>query len=130
LLVAWDLLLDPAMSKVTSYWIWGDTGSYYGMPWSNLFGWAVTGLMLFVILNKLAPEPRTALRFAVSVYLVNFALPVGFCMLNRYWLAVAAGTSAVVAALLGFGRIRKGGGSYPTLGHSYAAKSSASQPLS
>jgi putative membrane protein len=78
LLVAWDLLLDPAMSKVTSYWIWGDTGSYYGMPWSNLFGWAVTGLMLFVILNKLAPEPRTALRFAVSVYFVNFALPVGF----------------------------------------------------
>ena len=56
-----DLLLDPAMSKVTSYWIWGETGSYYGMPWSNLFGWAVTGLVLFVILHKTAPEPRSRL---------------------------------------------------------------------
>jgi putative membrane protein len=130
LLVAWDLLLDPAMSKVTSYWIWGDTGSYYGMPWSNLFGWAVTGLLLFVILNKFAPQPRTALRFAVSVYVVNFALPVGFCMLNRYWLAVAAGTGAEAAALLAFGRAAKGGGLYSTLGHSYAAKSRASHPLS
>jgi uncharacterized membrane protein len=24
LLLAWNLFLDPAMSKVTSYWIWGD----------------------------------------------------------------------------------------------------------
>jgi putative membrane protein len=42
LLVSWDLLLDPAMSKVTSYWVWGEAGSYYGMPWMNLFGtrWA------------------------------------------------------------------------------------------
>jgi uncharacterized membrane protein len=23
LLIAWDLLLDPAMSRVTSYWVWG-----------------------------------------------------------------------------------------------------------
>jgi uncharacterized membrane protein len=38
LLVAWDLLLDPAMSRVTSYWIWGEKGSYYGMPWTNLLG--------------------------------------------------------------------------------------------
>src|SRR6185436_3068346 len=27
LLVAWDLLLDPAMSKVTSYWLWGEAGN-------------------------------------------------------------------------------------------------------
>ncbi|HKE57873.1 MAG TPA: carotenoid biosynthesis protein [Pyrinomonadaceae bacterium] len=43
LLVAWDLLLDPAMNRVTSYWIWGEQGSYYGMPWTNLLGWAITG---------------------------------------------------------------------------------------
>src|SRR6476660_9145524 len=32
LLLAWDLLLDPAMSRVTSYWVWADKGQYYGMP--------------------------------------------------------------------------------------------------
>jgi uncharacterized membrane protein len=98
LLVAWDLLLDPAMSKVTSYWVWGEAGSYYGMPWSNLFGWGVTGLLLFVILNKVAPEPRSTLRFALWVYLVNFSLPLGFCILNGYWVAVVAGVGTVWAA--------------------------------
>ena len=57
LLVSWDLLLDPAMSKVTSYWVWGEAGSYYGMPWMNLFGWGVTGLVLFLILNQMAVQP-------------------------------------------------------------------------
>ncbi len=100
LLLAWDLLLDPAMSKVTSYWIWGEAGSYYGMPWSNLFGWGITGLMLFIILNKTTPEPASRISFAASVYVVNFALPLGFCMLNQYWLAVAAGVGSAVAAWL------------------------------
>jgi len=104
LLVAWDLLLDPAMSKVTSYWIWGEAGSYYGMPWMNLFGWAITGLVLFFILCKLAPTPRGPATFAVAVYAVNFALPLGFCILNRYWLAVFAGLVGVLAAWFGFGR--------------------------
>ena len=108
LLVAWDLLLDPAMSKVTSYWIWGETGSYYGMPWSNLFGWGVTGLVLFVILHKLAPKPRSSVRFAVAVYGVNFALPLGFCILNRYWIAVCAGVGSVLLALLAGGRFHSG----------------------
>jgi putative membrane protein len=105
LLVAWDLLLDPAMSKVTSYWVWGEAGSYYGMPWSNLFGWGITGLMLFVILSKIAPEPRSTLRFAFCVYSVNFSLPLGFCLLNGYWLAViAAMGSACVAWAVAGGR--------------------------
>jgi uncharacterized membrane protein len=106
LLVAWDLLLDPAMSKVTSYWVWGELGSYYGMPWRNLFGWGVTGLGLFVILNWISPQPRSTVRFAVSVYAINFALPLGFCILNQYWIAVLAGSSSVLLALLILGRHR------------------------
>jgi uncharacterized membrane protein len=97
LLVAWDLLLDPAMSKVTSYWVWGEAGSYYGMPWSNLFGWGVTGLVLFVILNKVASEPRSSLRFALCVYMINFSLPLGFCVINGYWVAVAASVGTFFA---------------------------------
>lgn len=103
LLVAWDLLLDPAMSKVTSYWLWGEAGSYYGMPWSNLAGWGVTGLVLFVILDRVVPTPHSSGAFALAVYVVNFALPLGFCLLNGYWLAViaAAGTALASWALIG-----------------------------
>ena len=91
LLVAWDLLLDPAMSRVTSYWIWAEKGNYYGMPWANLVGWAITGFVLLAMLRKLAPEPEGDLRFSIFVYLVNFLLPLGFCVLNGYWIAVFAG---------------------------------------
>lgn len=106
LLIAWDLLLDPAMSKVTSYWIWGQTGSYYGMPWINLLGWGVTGFLLFIILSKLVPAPHGELRFAKWVYGINFALPLGFCVLNQYWTAVLAGASSVAVAFFMFGRKR------------------------
>ncbi|MDH3444717.1 MAG: carotenoid biosynthesis protein, partial [Deltaproteobacteria bacterium] len=100
LLLAWDLLLDPAMSRVTSYWVWGEGGSYYGMPWSNLAGWAVTGLVLLALLDRLVPEPRSGVKFSVWVYLVNFSLPLGFCILNGYWVAVMAGVGSVCAAWL------------------------------
>jgi uncharacterized membrane protein len=108
LLVAWDLLLDPAMSKVTSYWVWGDVGSYYGMPWSNLAGWGITGLILLAVIRRLAPRPTSSFTFALWVYLVNFALPLGFCMLNHFWLAVfaALGTGGSGWLLLS-GRILK-----------------------
>jgi putative membrane protein len=109
LLVAWDLLLDPAMSKVTSYWVWGETGTYYGMPWMNLLGWGVTGLVLFLILNKMAPDPRGGVGFASWVYVVNFALPLGFCILNRYWLAVIAGPLSIALAWWVFAQLWRGG---------------------
>ena len=103
LLVAWDLLLDPAMSRVTSYWIWGEEGSYYGMPWTNLLGWVITGFVLVAMLHKLAPEPKGDARFSILVYFVNVLLPLGFCILNGYWIAVFAGLGAVVGAFLVFG---------------------------
>jgi len=104
LLVAWDLLLDPAMSRVTSYWVWGETGAYYGMPWMNLLGWGVTGLVLFILLHYLAPDPFSGVRFAASVYVVNFALPLGFCLLNRYWLAAILGPLSIALAYMIFAR--------------------------
>jgi uncharacterized membrane protein len=103
LLVAWDLLLDPAMSRVTSYWVWGDKGNYYGMPWTNLLGWAITGFVLLAILHKIVPEPRSDLRFSSAVYVVNLLLPLGFCVLNGYWVAVIASIAAAVSAFLIFG---------------------------
>jgi putative membrane protein len=80
LLVAWDLALDPAMSNMTTYWLWEGQGAfcempwlgagacdvallqnldwlmdraYYGMPWINLVGWLVTGLFIFAALEVL-----------------------------------------------------------------------------
>jgi hypothetical protein len=73
----------------------------------NLLGWGVTGLVLFIILSKRAPAPNGEVRFAIWVYLINFALPLGFRVLNRYWLAVLAGSGSVAIALLLFGYKQK-----------------------
>jgi uncharacterized membrane protein len=63
LLVAWDLLLDPAMSKVTSYWVWGEVGRYYGMPWSNLAGWAITDWSSLLCCTMCRHSPTVGQRF-------------------------------------------------------------------
>src|SRR5687768_7993944 len=55
-LLSWDLALDPAMSLVTKYWIWGTEGPYYGMPLLNLVGWYVTGLALMAALAALRTD--------------------------------------------------------------------------
>jgi uncharacterized membrane protein len=122
LLVAWDLLLDPAMSKVTSYWVWGEAGSYYDMPWTNLLGWGVTGLALFVILNKVTPDPQGRWPFSLAVYLINFALPFGFCLLNRYWLAAIAGPVSIALAWIVFVPLWRDGTGQPTLEFSHSSR--------
>ncbi len=99
LLVAWDLVLDPAMSGATTYWVWAEPGSYYGMPWRNLLGWIITGLVLLAVLAKTAPEPKASVSFATYAYLINLALPLGMSVLNGYWIASAAGLVTALGAL-------------------------------
>jgi putative membrane protein len=102
-LVAWDLALDPAMSRLTPYWVWGASGPYFGMPLSNLAGWALTGALLHAILVAIradawvdALSPATV-RAASIVYAANFALPAGMNIVAGLPLAAVASL-----ALMGF----------------------------
>ena len=99
LLMAWDLALDPAMSRLTPYWIWGDVGPYFGMPLQNLVGWCLTGIALHTLLIALRAEewidrgtPRMTRGMGV-IYAANVALPVG--------MTIAAGIPFAAAASLG-----------------------------
>jgi putative membrane protein len=54
LLVVWDLVLDPAMAHEAlpvRYWVWHQTGPYFGMPLRNFLGWGGTAL-LFMGLSR------------------------------------------------------------------------------
>jgi len=88
LLVAWDLALDPAMSRLLPYWIWGSAGPYYGMPLLNLVGWYVTGLALMTALTALRVDrwlflvPTAPL---LGVYVANLALPVIMAAAAGLW---------------------------------------------
>lgn len=103
LLLSWDLSLDPAMSLVTSFWVWGTAGPYYGMPLLNLAGWYVTGLVLMVALAWLRADEwiaRIPVWWLVAFYGANLLLPLGMSIVAGLWGAVVASLIALIACWL------------------------------
>ena len=102
-LLSWDLALDPAMSLVTKYWIWGTEGPYYGMPLLNLAGWYLTGLALMAALAALRADAWVAelsVPWLVAFYGANLLLPLGMSLAAGLWGAVAATLAAIVGCWL------------------------------
>ena len=101
LLVSWDLALDPSMSRLMPYWIWGREGPYYGMPLLNLVGWYVTGLALMAALallrvdRWLAAVPTVPL---LAIYVANLALPVVMAAAAGLWPASVLAVAPVALA--------------------------------
>jgi putative membrane protein len=100
ILVHWDLTLDPAMSQLTPFWIWGTTGPYYGTPLLNLFGWFVVSLLIMAALEVTVGRWRFARpRWHWNFYLANLVLPYGICLAAGLWLAVALSTGFMIAII-------------------------------
>lgn len=98
LLVAWDLSLDPAMSYLTSYWTWGETGPYYGMPLINLAGWALTGLVIMGVLEAMRAFRWTeafSVQWMAVFYGAVLLMPLGMVAVAGLWGAVAATVAAL-----------------------------------
>ena len=79
LLMSWDFVLDPAMSQTTMpFWLWGQPGAFFGMPYQNFAGWFGTGCVFMTVATLLwrakplqLPEGQPGLPLAM--YLSNFA---------------------------------------------------------
>lgn len=77
-LMVWDLVLDPAMAHESlpiRFWVWHQTGPYFGMPLQNFVGWYATGLLFMAVSRWLwrgdvAPNGAPAL-FSLIVYAAN-----------------------------------------------------------
>jgi len=98
LLTVWDLVLDPAMAHESldvKFWVWSETGAYFGMPGQNFFGWALTAV-LFMGLARLLwratpPTDGRSLRiwFPVAVYLLNIVFASALSASVDLWLPIA-----------------------------------------
>ena len=102
-LVAWDLALDPAMSHLTPYWRWEKPGPYYGMPWVNLAGWYLAGILLVAALDAIGPRlglDRLPARWLAGYYLVVLAMPLGMVAAAGLTGAVLATAGALLACAL------------------------------
>jgi carotene biosynthesis associated membrane protein len=104
LLVTWDLVLDPSMAapnlQYIHFWIWHETGPYFGMPLRNLAGWFATGL-LFIAVGRCAWRERRAPSVRVAIPYAVYAINIVWSMI----LSVAAGMwptaiAAIVVSLI------------------------------
>lgn len=105
-LVVWDLALDPAMSFLTPYWVWEDSGPYYGMPWVNLVGWFVTGSVIMSLLEVLTPRlglDTLPTRWMAAYYLTVLLMPLGMLLAAGHLLSVGV-TAAGVGVLAAMSR--------------------------
>lgn len=79
LLMAWDLVLDPAMSQTSlPFWQFEEIGEFFGMPYRNLSGWVATGVVFMSVAaffwrGQRLNLTRSQLTVPVVLYLVNFA---------------------------------------------------------
>ena len=102
LLTSWDLVLDPAMSFLVPYWLWGQAGSFYGMPWINLVGWFVTGFILAVALSYFKVTgfvEHVSSRTFIAYYAIVYALPAGMLVAAGHVLLVLLTTIGIAAAM-------------------------------
>jgi putative membrane protein len=97
-LVLWDLALDPAMSSLTQYWVWHESGPYYGMPWLNLAGWFVTGLVLMSVIEGFSRSgvfDDLPTKWMFAYYLTVLSMPLGMLAAAGSWLGFVTTLAAL-----------------------------------
>lgn len=99
-LTAWDLFLDPQMVG-WNFWVWENPSGYFGIPWSNYFGWLLVASLVTAAVNpaELKPMPL-ALVYGIVWFLQTIgqavfwgqvgpaavgSLAMGGIMLLAYW---------------------------------------------
>lgn len=101
-LTVWDLVLDPAMAHESlrvQFWVWGETGPYFGMPVKNFIGWSLTGLLFMAVSRILwrqdANLNSVPLLFPLAVYTANVVFAMVLSAGVGLWMPI------VLAAVLG-----------------------------
>lgn len=101
--VIMDLIIDPVAYQLKSYWIWEDTGWYYGIPWTNFFGWFAVSFVLHLMIDWVMRRKSMTIaneaseRRLVLLYLLMISMFAMLGALGGLWLAVAA---SIIPAIL------------------------------
>jgi len=96
LLTGWDTVLDPAMAHEDmplKFWVWHETGPYFGMPVKNFAGWVATGLTFMAV-------ARYFWRGSVDIAPRQAIVPAFVLVLNLLWAAVLSGQVGLWAPLI------------------------------
>jgi uncharacterized membrane protein len=95
LLTVWDLVLDPAMaheSLLIQFWVWDETGPYFGMPIKNFIGWSVTGVVFMAVSRWIWGEDiqrnEAPMWFPYTVYATNLAFAIVLSAAVSLWIPI------------------------------------------
>ncbi|MFN8505446.1 carotenoid biosynthesis protein, partial [Kouleothrix sp.] len=55
LVLALDLQIETVATRVNSYWVWFDSGPYYGVPTANFIAWWLVGLAIALAIQRSLP---------------------------------------------------------------------------
>jgi uncharacterized membrane protein len=108
LVVLLDIGLEPFATQIKHYWLWNQTKptlAWYGTPWVNFVGWAVTALVILAfatpwLLNKTPARQR--LRYdPLMMWLLLNGLFASAAFSRQFWLAggLISVASLIVSAL-------------------------------
>ena len=63
IMTSWDFSQDPVWSTILHLWTWTRGGAYFGVPWSNFFGWLLTTFVIYMCFALLCgAEPALSER--------------------------------------------------------------------
>ena len=91
-----DLVIDPLASGPLNYWLWEESGIYYGVPAHNFIGWLAVSLLIFLLLHAFTGPRRQPNRWALCVglsiviFFTLIALSVGFFLAAGVGVALCA----------------------------------------
>lgn len=95
LLTVWDLVLDPAMahdSLLIKFWIWDETGPYFGMPVKNFIGWTATALAFMAVSRLIWGEDieveEVPMTFPWAIYTANLAFAIVLSAGVSLWIPI------------------------------------------
>lgn len=67
---AWDLFLDPQM-VAWGFWIWDESGGYFGIPWLNFVGWFTSAFAITWLVSPYKVPTRPLLLIYVIIWLLE-----------------------------------------------------------
>jgi putative membrane protein len=96
LLVVIDMVLDPG-AILLGMWYYDAGGIYYGVPWSNFFGWLISGALsstIFIYFSKEKIQEQKNIDFPMNLTLSTIYI-------LAFWCSVALWSGMVFPALIG-----------------------------
>lgn len=97
-----DACIEPTAVSIKHYWIWRDTGPFYGVPLANFAGWlgvalVINGCAARVLWSGAAPQLRTLPLIPIALYGLTLSMFATIAFFRGYPWVAALGLAVIVA---------------------------------